>query len=225
MVTNGNSWVVNNGAIQFTLDRSVGKITSLVYDNQQMVGSKQFYYDIQGAFPPHPPRPPPSWRRNIFRYTTGSNSIDITAYHPATTAEPVDVTWHWILRDGDSGYSSYLTYHHTSAMADWTSNENRLGAQFYNENLFHDSSITDNFWGYQDAGVASRDPGRFITGETSDVRGIPGEYAKNYETKYDWRSTYQQSGGVTGIFKATPNMRRALTNDSFLANDYARTGH
>ena len=65
--------------------------------------------------------------------------------------------------------------------------------------------------------MASRDQGRFITGETSDVRGIPGEYAKNYETKYDWRSTYQQSGGVTGIFGA-PNT--SLATGSFLANDY-----
>ena len=28
------------------------------------------------------------------------------------------------------------------------------------------------------------------------MRGIPSEYIKNYETKYDWRATYAQADGV-----------------------------
>ncbi len=212
--SHGAYYLVNNGSLQFQLYTTgalAGKITSIIYSGQQMVGSKDIYYDIQGS-------------PNIFlgageNYSvrTGSNYAIISAEHPATTTEPLDVTWNWILQDGQSGFSTYLTYDHTTAMPDYASSENRLGAEFFNDNLFHYSSITNNFWGYQAAGDADRDQGRFITAETSDMRGIPSEYTKNYETKYDWRSTYQQSGGVTGVFGA-PN--DTTSTKPLLANDF-----
>jgi autotransporter-associated beta strand protein len=198
--SHGKYYLINNGSLSnfqlYTTGSLAGKITSIVYDGQQMVGGKAFYYDLQGS--------PNIYLGSAEAYSvrSGSNFVDISAFHAATATEPIDVTWHWILQDGQSAFSSYLTYHHTTAMTDWGSSENRLGAQFYNGNLFNYSSITDNFWGYQAAGDANRDQGRFITAETSDMRGIPSEYTKTYETKYDWRSTYAQSGGVTGIFGA-----------------------
>ena len=207
-------FLVNNGAISFQLYDTgalAGKITSITYNGQQMIGSKDIYYDIQGS-------------PNIYlgsgesyTYRTGSNFVDITAEHPATATKPLDVTWHWILEDGQPGFSTYLTYHHTTAMADYLAAENRLGAEFFNGNLFHYSSIADNFWGYQSAGDADRGQGRFITAETSDMRGIPSEYIKNYETKYDWRTTQQGDNGVTGIVTAanTTNSTRPL-----IATDY-----
>jgi autotransporter-associated beta strand protein len=210
----GNYDLVNNGAIQFKLYTSGtdgGKITSIIYDGQQMVGSKDIYYDIQGS--------PNIYLGSgeTYTYRTGSNYAILSAEHPATSTEPLDVTWNWIFEDGQSGFSTYLTYNHTTAMADYASSENRLGAEFFNSSLFHYSSITDNFWGYQDAGDPSRAQGTFVTAETANVTGIPGEYIKNYETKYDWRSTYQQSGGVTGIFGA-PN--DTTSTKPLLANDY-----
>ncbi len=213
--SHGTYYLVNNGTLSnfqlYSTGALAGKITSIDFDGQQMVGSKDFYYDIQGS--------PNIYlgAGETYSFTTGSNYIDITAFHPANATEPLDVTWHWILRDGDAGYSSYLTYHHTTAMADWQSSENRLGAQFYNGNLFHYTSVTDNFWGYQAAGDADRGQGRIITAETSDMRGIPSEYIKNYETKYDWRSTYAQAGGVTGIVTAVND---TLSTKPFVANDF-----
>ncbi|MDP9172348.1 MAG: polysaccharide lyase family protein [Planctomycetota bacterium] len=210
----GSYYLVNNGPLQFKLyngGNTAGKITSINFDGQQMVGSKGIYYDIQGT--------PGIFLGGGEAYSvkTGANFVDIAAEHPATATEPLDVTWHWILQDGAAGYSTYLTYHHTTAMADYSSNENRVGAEFFNGSLFHYSSITDNFWGYQAAGDPARSQGRFITGETADMRGIPSEYIKNYETKYDWRSNYNQSGGLTGIFGA-PNTSNATGVP--LANDY-----
>ncbi len=196
--THGKYYLVNNGSISFQLYTTgalAGKITSITYSGQQMVGSKDLYYDVQGS--------PGIFLGggSTYAFRTGSNFVDISGENPATSTTPLDVTWHWIIRDGDPGFSTYLTYHHTSAMADYSSNENRLGAEFLNESLFHYSSIADNFWGYQAAGDPSRDQGRFITGETADMRGIPDEYIKNYETKYDWRTTYQNSN-VIGITTA-----------------------
>ena len=213
--SHGQYYLINNGALSnfqlYTTGALAGKITSIVYDQQQMVGSKDFYYDIQGS--------PNIYLGSgeTYSYRTGSNFIDITAFHPATATEPLDVTWHWILQDGQSAFSSYLTYHHTTAMADYFTNEDRLGAQFYNGNLFHYTSVTDNYWGYQSAGDADRDQGRFITAETSDMRGIPSEYTKNFETKYDWRSTYAQSGGVTGIVTAA---NTSTATGPLVTNDY-----
>ncbi len=208
--TLSNGYLVSNGLVSMTFNTTNGDITSIIFDGQQLVGSKGFYYDIQGS-------------PNVYldsaatwNYSSGSNYIDLSAEMPATASQPIDITWHWIIGDGQAGYSSYITYNHTTAMADWGSSENRLGAQFYNGDLFHYSSITDNFWGYQAAGDADRGEGRYITGETSDMQGIPSEYIKNYETKYDWRSNYEQSGGVTGIVTAvndTPSTRPLVAND------------
>lgn len=198
--SHGKYYLVNNGVLGsfqlYTTGALAGKITSIVYDGKQMVGSKGLYYDVQGT--------PGIYLGSGEQYSvrTGSNFIDISAVHPATATEPLEVTWHWILKDNDPAFSTYLTYHHTTAMANYSTNEQRLGAEFFNDNLFHYSSITDNDWGRQAAGDPVRDQGRYITDETADMRGIPSEYAKSYETKYDWRSTYAESGGVTGIVTA-----------------------
>ena len=49
------------------------------------------------------------------------------------------------------------------------------------------------------------------------MQGIPSEYIKNYETKYDWRSTYAQAGGVTGIVTA---INDTLSTKPFVPNDF-----
>jgi autotransporter-associated beta strand protein len=212
--SHGSYYLINNGDLSFQLYDTgalAGKITSIIYDNQQMVGSKDIYYDIEGS--------PNIYlgAGETYSYRTGSNFVDLSAEHPATAAEPLDVTWHWILEDGQPGFSTYLTYNHTTAMADYASTENRLGAEFFNDNLFHYSSIADNFWGYQAAGDPARAEGRYITAETADMRGIPDEYIKNYETKYDWRTTQQDDGGVTGIVTAanTSNATRPMVGTDF----------
>ena len=124
--TLSNGYLVSNGLVSITFNTAGGVysgydgITSITFDGQQMVGSKGFYYDVQGS---------PNIYLNstaTWSYRTGSNFIDLSAEMPATTSQPVDVTWHWIIGDGQAGYSSYITYNHTAAMADWQSTENRL---------------------------------------------------------------------------------------------------
>ena len=146
----GNYDLVNNGTISFkvyTSGNNEAKVTSIQWAGQEMVGSKGLYYDVQG-------------NPNIY-YGTGSvfsapvignGYVIISATNPATTATPLQTTLSWILRDGDAGFSTYEYYHHTTAMADYSSNENRLGAEFFNDTLFHYSSVADDFWGYQAAG-------------------------------------------------------------------------
>lgn len=206
----GSYWLVNNGVITFkvyTSGSSAGKVTSIKYQNIEMVGTKGLYYDIQGS-------------PNIYYGTSstfqtpvvGSDYVILSMKNPAGVQAPINTTLYWIIRDNEPGFSTYQSYNHTAAMADWASTENRF-AEFFNESVFNYSSITDNYWGYQAAGDASRNQGRFVTAETSDMRGVPSEYIKNYETKYDWRTTYLQSGGkvvgtVTGLFTA-PNTSAA----------------
>lgn len=207
----GSYYLVNNNAIQFQVYKtgsSAGKITSITFDGQQMVGTKGIYSDLEGS--------PNIYlgSNETYSFRTGSNFVDISAEHAATATEPLDVTWHWILKDGEAGYHTYLTYHHTTAMADWNSSENRL-VSYWNSSLFTSDSITSKFWQYQPNSV---DEGRFITGETSDMRGIPSEYTKNYQTKYDTRDTYQNADGdITGRFTAA---NTSTATGPLVANDY-----
>ena len=103
-------------------------------------------------------------------------------------------------------------------MADYASSENRF-AEFFNDSLFNYSSITDNYWGYQAAGDANRNQGRYLTAETSDMRGIPSQYIKAMETKYDWRDNHLNEGGVTGLFTA-PNTSAATAPLTSPANNF-----
>lgn len=78
LTTTATTYQVNNGALQFTLNKSVGKVTSIIYDSQEMVGTKQFYYDIQGG---------PSiylGGGETYTATLGAGYVDISAFHPAT---------------------------------------------------------------------------------------------------------------------------------------------
>ncbi len=197
--SHGSYDLINNGPLQFQLYTSgtyVGEVMSLMYQNQQMLGSKGLYDDIQGT--------PGIYfysSTTQFSVRTGSNFVDVALEQPATATQPLDATLHYILQDGASGYSTYLTYHHTATMADYQATENRF-AEFFNGNLFHYSSITNNYWGVQAAGNADRNQGNFITAETSNMEGIPSEYIKPYETKYDWHDTHADEGGITGIVTA-----------------------
>src|SRR4051812_23192782 len=51
--THGQYYLVNNGALTafqiYKTGALAGKITSIVYDGQEMTGAKDFYYDIQGS--------------------------------------------------------------------------------------------------------------------------------------------------------------------------------
>src|SRR2546428_7224636 len=50
--SHGSYYLVNNGPLAFQLYSTgslAGKITSITYDAQQMAGSKDLYYDIQGS--------------------------------------------------------------------------------------------------------------------------------------------------------------------------------
>ncbi len=207
--SHGNYDLVNNGVISFQLYTSgalAAKVTSIVYDNQQMVGSKSLYYDIQGT-----PNLYYGTSSVFAAPTIGSNYVILTAENPANTQAPIDTTLYWIIREGDPGFSTYESYTHTTAMADWPSSENRF-AEFWNQSLFNYSSISDSFWGVQAAGMPQRSQGRFTTAETSNMVGIPSEYTKFYETKYDWRTTFQGSQNVVGSVTAanTDPATRAL---------------
>ena len=199
----GQYYSISNGALTnfklYLTGGNVGKVTSLTFDGQQMIGSKGLYDDINdqnGALGL-------TFYNSATQFSvrSGSNFADVSLFHPATATQPIDATLHYIFQDGVAGFSTYLTYHHTTAMADYTSYENRY-AEFFNDSLFHYSSINDDYWGFQAAGIASRNQGRFTTAETSNMKGIPSEYTKAYETKYDWRDTHASEGGVTGIVTA-----------------------
>ena len=195
----GNYDLVNNGTISFkiyTSGSNEAKVTSIKYGGQEMVGSKGLYYDIQGT-------PNIYYGGSSVFHVAGDRFelCDLERHQSSRNPAPINTTLYWIIRDGDPGFSTYESYDHPASLANWPSTENRF-AEFFNSSLFNYSSISDQFWGYQSAGDAIQANGRFITGETTDMRGIPSEYIKNYETKYDWRTTFQNSGNVTGLVTA-----------------------
>ena len=188
----GQYYSISNGALTnfklYLTGGNVGKVTSLTFDGQQMIGSKGLYDDINdqnGALGL-------TFYNSATQFSvrSGSNFADVSLFHPATATEPLDVTWHWILQDGQSAFSSYLRI---TIRPRW---------------LITSRTKTDSAGGVSTTAIYFITPRSPITTGAINrlatqiaikaasslpkppICGIPSEYTKNFETKYDWRDTY-----------------------------------
>jgi rhamnogalacturonan endolyase len=126
MVTdNASAITVANDHVSFTIAKTgsaAAELRSLTLDgvnlmssgssrgyfsaNRGPIGGSQSYWELgQGT-------------TNI-SYTTGPDYVDVAMYHPAEATTPYDITQHYVLRDGESGFHTYAQLHHPDAMPDY----------------------------------------------------------------------------------------------------------
>ena len=192
---NASFTMVDNGVTSFTLDKSVGGLTSLELGGAELLGGGLVYFDANvsdiGSTSNN------YWRLGTtnpatFSYSTGTDFVDVAVHHSATTYMPFDVTTHYVMRDGEQGFHLYSEFEHTTAMADKTLNQTRMVVRG-DPNLFDHHSVTDTRYGIMPtpAELAAGTVVQDATTQLNPGTAYEAETGKNVYTKYDWSLDYE----------------------------------
>lgn len=125
VVDNSSGITVSNSNVSFTIEKTgsrTGEMRTLLLDGVDLMshGSSRGYFS---AFRGEIGSGYSYWElgqgtTNI-TYTTGSDYVDVAVHHPAETSTPYDITQHYILRDGETGFHTYAEIHHPDELADY----------------------------------------------------------------------------------------------------------
>ena len=200
--------VVNNGITSFVIDKSNGQLTSLKRNGLELLGGGGSVYFDANVAPLGTTGGSDYWGLGSSNpastsYTTGSDFVDVAISHSATSYMPFDVTTHYVMRDGESGFHMYTEYEHTVAMADKSLVQTRMVMRG-DANLFDNHSVTDTRFGVMPT------PAELVAGtvvQDATIRLNPGtayeaETGKDVYTKYDW-SLDNESREVIGFYGDT----------------------
>ena len=196
--------VVSNGITTIVVDKLNGGLKSLKLGNQELVGGGLVYFDANvadfgGASNSD------YWRIGrtnpaSYSFATGVDFVDVAVSHSATALMPFDVTQHFVLRDGETGFHVYANFEHTAAMQPKSLVQTRLVMRG-DKNIFDHHSVTDDRFGVMPT------PSELAAGtkvQDATTRLNPGtayesETGKDVYTKYDW-SLDNESLEVTGFY-------------------------
>ncbi|HVX84844.1 MAG TPA: polysaccharide lyase family protein [Phycisphaerae bacterium] len=133
-VENARTITASNGLISFTMDRNTGRVTSLKARLKSAGGEfvelgegtgktiYMHYVDTPEALTESGPNKtvehPEPIQKNMIRLVSSTpEEADIMAGTLPTAKVPFDIEWHLLLRRGEPGIYTYLTYRHGPGMA------------------------------------------------------------------------------------------------------------
>lgn len=205
-VTNSSSRItVDNGLTAFEVNKSNGRVDSLTLGGQQLVGGAARGYfssnvgDIGVGGSTY-------WEMGFagttYSYATGPDFVDVALFYPASSTMPFDVTQHYVLRDGETGFHVYAEVEHTTAMDPKRIEEMRFVLRG-SPNLF------THHWVADDRHAVMPTPAELSAGTNvidATDRLQPGtayeaETGLDVYTKYDW-SVGMDEADVFGIYGA-----------------------
>jgi rhamnogalacturonan endolyase len=144
--------------------------------NRGPIGSGQSYWEL-------------GMGTTQFSYTTGPDYVDVAMYHPADSSTPYDVTQHYILRDGETGFHTYATLHHPDAMPDYYVEEMRY--------LFRaDASKFTHEWVSPTRHNIMPTPSELGTSVQDATQAVPLDSQFYLETGKPYYTKYDNSAGI-----------------------------
>ncbi|MCA9237322.1 MAG: hypothetical protein KDA44_17730 [Planctomycetales bacterium] len=195
-----NAINVDNGLVSFAVGKTNGLMTGLTLGTQSLMseGGTRGYFSanvgdigVSGST---------YWQMGssgtTSSYTLGADFVDVVLHYPASSSMPMDVTQHYVLRDGESGFHVYADVHHAAAMADKRIEEMRFV-------LRADPSLFDHHYVAEDRQSIMPTPADLVNkiATLQDATDLlqPGtayeaETGKNVYTKYDWAAEYDELG-------------------------------
>jgi rhamnogalacturonan endolyase len=222
VVDSASSLAVNNGLVSFNVTKSNGVLKGLTLNGQSLMshGSSQGYFSanvgdigVSGST---------YWQMGAagttFSYNVGSDFVDIALHYPATSTMPMNVTQHYVLRDGETGFHVYADVEHTTSMANKRIEEMRFVLRadpttfthHYVSEDRHDimptpADLVNRIQSVQDA-TDLLQPGTAYEAETG--KNIYTKY--DYSERYDRLESYGFYGSQYGAWIVQPNRETLL---------------
>ena len=195
LTTTSSSAVLNNGMIQATISRSNGKVTSYLFQGQQMLDtSGLIYYSMDGGSSYEQP--------HNCAFSVKVNTPDMVDVSCEQTWTPgggyihaFDIDLHYVLRRGDTGLYAYAILSHPANYPDTGVGEWRMvwklphdSSYFKFERVYVDA-LRHWYWGtYKDFASAAS------TGIAEVIKLVTGARAGQYDCKYEYAAEYQKIG-------------------------------
>lgn len=210
----GTQVIADNGLVRVVIDKSNGRMTSLVYDGVEMVGRGN--YDMNAAREGGS-LPLPAADNGIF-VRREHDFVDIAFRHAPSSGMPCYLVRHHIMRAGESGIHLAYSYDHPAAFHGFRIDQHRYVFYMAGGTFTH-ASVPDDDHATRWREAAAKMPtpkemsaGRTVMDATTDLEGTGSAYPRRYYTKYDW-AVYMKNhrlhglyGNGYGIWAALPNL-------------------
>jgi rhamnogalacturonan endolyase len=212
---------LGNGEIAVKVNKSSGRMTSLRFERADFLSASgtRGYYSANirpigsggGSY----------WEMGLggleTSYTVGPDFVDVALFHPANSSMPYDVTQHYVLRDGESGFHVYSNVHHTTEMTPQQIEEMRFV-------LRADPDVFTHHWITPTRHNIMPTPAELSAGTTladatdrlQDGTAYEAETGKDVYTKYDYSigmdevDVFGYYGDDYGIWLVQPNRETLL---------------
>ncbi|MGO2188309.1 MAG: polysaccharide lyase family protein [Microbacterium gubbeenense] len=205
--------IVDNGLVRVVIDRSNGRMTSLVYDGVEMVGRGNYDMNAarEGASLPLP------GADDGIVVRREQDFVDVAYHHAPSNGMPCHLVRHHIIRAGEPGIHLAYSYDHPAELHGFRIDQHRY--VFYTAGgVFTHASVPDdaNATAWRDAAARMPTPaemssGRTVMDATTDLEGTGSAYPRRYYTKYDW-AVYMKDHSLHGLYGSGYGMWAALPN-------------
>ncbi|WP_307044167.1 polysaccharide lyase family protein [Agromyces ramosus] len=205
--------IVDNGVIQLTVNKSNGRMTSLVYGGVNMVGRGNYDMNTvrEGAGLPLPPAD------NGLTIRREQDFVDIAFRHSPSGDMPCWLIRHHIVRTGEAGVHLAYSYDHPAAFHGFRIDQHRY--VFYTAgDTFTHASVPDDVIGTPWREAAAQMPtadelsrAPMVMDATYDLEGTGSSYPRRHYTKYDW-AVYMKDHSLHGLYGNGYGMWAALPN-------------
>lgn len=204
---------VDNGVIRLVMNKSNGRMTSLIYNGVNMVGRGNYDMNAvrEGAGLPLPPA------ANRIDIRREQDFVDIAFRYSPSGDMPCWLTRHHIVRSGEAGVHLAYSYDHPAEFHGFRIDQHRY--VFYTAgDTFTHASVPDDDIGnpwreaaarMPTAGELSRAP--MVMDATYDLKDTGSSYPRRHYTKYDW-AVYMKDHDLHGLYGNGFGMWAALPN-------------
>ena len=143
LTDNGTTVVLANGIVSATITKAEARVTSLVYNGNQMVDSKGLYWSMDGGKSYQNPV------HCVFSVVTQTPAmVDVSCKHVYAKGDPhaVDIDIHYVLRQGNTGLYAYAVLEHQPTYPALTLGEWRMVCPVAKDPANPDNWLLENIY-------------------------------------------------------------------------------
>jgi len=192
---NGSTVVLANGIVSATIIKAEARITSLVYQGNEMVDRKGLYWSMDGGKAYQNPV------RCLFSIVAKTaDMVDVSCKHVFAKGDPhpVDIDVHYVLRRGNTGLYAYAVLEHQSTYPALTIGEWRMVCPPAPDPSNPDNWLLENIYVDRARHWQAPSPADLRQATTQGIKEIvllnSGVRKGQYECKYEYACEYYKVG-------------------------------
>ena len=195
LTDNGTTVVLTNGIVSATIAKAEARITSLIYNGNQMVDPKGLYWSMDGGASY---QNPVHCIFGVVTQTPAMVAVSCKHVYAKGDAHPVDIDIHYVLRRGNTGLYAYAVLNHEPAYPALTLGEWRMVCPVARDPANTDRWLLENIYVDSARHWQAPSPADLKQATTQGIKEIvllnSGVRKGQYECKYEYACEYYKVG-------------------------------